>query len=310
MDPALVASNVCAVTKGVATRQALRSAGLSEQQVTRLVARGILVPVHRGVLRFANVEESVISRSIAAVLVAGPGAAVDRWSAAMLHELEAPDDSQPISIAIPLHRRVVVPGLSVVRRQDLERPDVGRLHGVHVTSVNRTLIDCAAIRTRVELSRMVDESLRTRRTALPLLRQRVEDLGTSGRSGASVMSAVLAERSGDTRPTNSFERSIATLLVRSGLPRPVAQYAVVLADGSTRYIDLAYAPQLVGIETDGWTWHAQRSDWAADQERSNQLTAQGWRILRVTDEQRRRRPATIVKAVADALRVVALARAS
>ena len=148
---------------------------------------------------------------------------------------------------------------------------------------------------------MVDDALRRRLTALPLLRRRVDAIGRAGRAGAGVMQSVLGERDGEVRGSNTFERDVRAALRSAGLPEPVTQHPVLLADGSKRFLDLAYPDARLGIEAVSWEWHAQRSDWAADQERNNGLAAIGWRMVGVTWDQRRHRPDSIASAVRAAL---------
>lgn len=308
VNTSTIASQLAAQRVGVVSRPELRRSGLTDRQVTGLVQRGELVVAHRGVFRVAGVADSLEARCAAACLAAGDGSAVDRETAAILHGLRscqagdgADRSAGPVCVAVPAHRRVQLRGVDVAYRAALPPSDTQRMTGFRLTTPTRTLIDCAAFLSPRELGFMVDEALRRRLTALPILRRRVVELGRAGRRGAGVIAEVLAERDGEIRGSNTFERDVRRSLRKAGLPKPVMQHCVILLDGSERYLDLAYPIDRVGIEAVSWMWHAQHSDWVADQERNNALAAVGWRMIGVTWQQRRDRPETIAAAVAAAI---------
>ena len=48
-------------------------------------------------------------------------------------------------------------------------------------------------------------------------------------------------------------------------------------------IDIAFPDERLAIEVDGWQWHGKHlGDFKRDRDRQNELTMQGWRILRFT----------------------------
>ena len=286
---------------GVFSRQVALEVGVTRHQVDGLLARGLIVAVHRGVFRLAGQEPTFLLRCRAAVLACGSGAAVDRRSAAMVHQLLAVVDDAPISIAIHTDRRVSVPGIELVRRASLQATDRTRVAGVSVTTVARTVIDCAAVCSAEVLTDILDEALRTRRTALPVVRREEALRSRRGRKGSRRLRAVLGEHEGDVRASNRFERDVSRILVTNGLPAPQRQFEVVLPSGDKRYVDLAYADELVGVEPAGFRWHNGRRQWATDLTRNNELIAVGWRLIPVTWEQRRRGPNVIVQTVRGAL---------
>ena len=83
------------------------------------------------------------------------------------------------------------------------------------------------------------------------------------------------------------------VLRQSGLPEPVRQYEV----GGVR-LDSAYPHLRLGIEADSRIWHGGRVDVQRNSDKGNVLVAPGWRVLHFTWGDVRRRPASIVDAVA------------
>ena len=227
----------------------------------------------------------------------------------MVHRLlevdDVDDDDTLITVAIPAARRVAIPGIDVIRRSVFPSGDRTKVSGVLVTTVARTIIDCAGVCTLDNLTDILDEGLRTRRTALPVIRREEGARQRRGRKGSRRLRAVLAEHEGDVRASNRFERDVSRILVKNGLAVPQRQFEVVLADGDKRYVDLAYPELLVGVEPAGYRWHNGRRQWATDLTRNHELIRLGWRLIPVSWEQRRKGHVVIVETVRGALAAAA-----
>ena len=286
MDPNQIACDLSAAGFGVFSRDQARSAGLSRHQIDGLIARGIVVPLQRGVYYLAGRAPTVRMRSRAVALAAGDGAVVDRWTAAILHGLLPDDRSRPISVAIPNTRQSQLRDADVMRRTDSLVGQCVRLDAMSVTSPTRTILDCAAFLSKRALEDMLDHALERRTTALPDMARALKQASAQHRAGSARMAAVLAEHAGETRPSNRFERQISRLIVNGGLPVPMRQHTVVTTSGD-RHIDLAYPQARIGIEPAGFKWHASRTAWASDLTRNDSLAAIGWLIFGVTWEERR-----------------------
>jgi len=82
------------------------------------------------------------------------------------------------------------------------------------------------------------------------------------------------------------------MLRARGLPEPVRQYVV----GGV-VLDFAYPHLRLGIEADSRTWHGGRLDVQRNTDKANVLVAHGWRVLRFTWSDVRRRPAHVAEAI-------------
>jgi very-short-patch-repair endonuclease len=101
------------------------------------------------------------------------------------------------------------------------------------------------------------------------------------------------ERDPATAPTQSvLEDALLRVLRRGGLPAPVRQYRV----GGV-VLDAAYPWVRLGIEADSRIWHGGRTDVQRNSEKHNVLVAHGWRVLRFTAADVRRRAREIVASV-------------
>jgi len=76
------------------------------------------------------------------------------------------------------------------------------------------------------------------------------------------------------------ETLVRLLLCAAGIPEPVLNQPVALADGGVAYPDLAWPEWRVAIEYDG-KWHDDERQRMADLERHEQLADMGWMVIHV-----------------------------
>ncbi len=84
-------------------------------------------------------------------------------------------------------------------------------------------------------------------------------------------------------PESVAEMRFVRRLVANGLPEPVLQHEV--HDAAGRFVarlDLAYPEPRVGLEMNGFRWHATPVGYARDQERLRRLAALDWLVLPAT----------------------------
>jgi Protein of unknown function (DUF559) len=94
------------------------------------------------------------------------------------------------------------------------------------------------------------------------------------------------------------------LLVKAGFPRPQTQILVCDEFGYfIGRIDMGYQQFKAGVEYDGPQHWASSADHARDVERSAELQAQGWIIIRVTRDILRYRPGFFLARVRDAMQL-------
>lgn len=103
--------------EGVATVAQLAAGGFSARSVARWVHAGRWQRLHRGVVVLQSGPVLWRQRAHAALLVAGPGAALSHASAAAVHGFAAPDGRTTV-VSVPAARAVVGHrGLVVHRRR-------------------------------------------------------------------------------------------------------------------------------------------------------------------------------------------------
>jgi hypothetical protein len=179
--------------------------------------------------------------------------------------------------------------------------DVTVLRGLPVTTVDRTLIDLGddLPAERVELA--YESAYRRRLTHPWRLGRRIEELGTTGRKGPSVLRWIIDVQE-DTAPTGSaLEVMFLQLNRRAGLPTPIRQRVFKDARGRVIRVDFIYPGTNVVVEVDGRAFHLRRLKWEEDLERRNRLTASGLRVLHVTYRRMKGDPEGVIAEIEQAL---------
>lgn len=217
------------------------------------------------------------------VTIAGP-------SAAYLHGVEhAADATDDVHLIVPptsglSPRRGVVVHTTVIATSDRVAPakhSAVRARLPH-TSAARTAWDTAGWLEPIDAVPVIDTLLRlgvvTPTELGAFLRPR---LGIRG-SRRARRAFALADAAAQSVP----ESRLRVRLVMAGLPRPVAQLAVVLPNGLVLHPDLAWDEYRVAVEYDG-RWHAGVDQLHRDRRRLNLLVTAGWLVLHVTSERMR-----------------------
>jgi G:T-mismatch repair DNA endonuclease (very short patch repair protein) len=95
------------------------------------------------------------------------------------------------------------------------------------------------------------------------------------------------------------ETRLRLLLLRAGLPAPIAQFEVRHEGRFVARVDFGYPAHKLAIEYDG-AWHGTAGQLTRDRARMNRLTAAGWRVIFVTAADMRR-PEELAARIAAAL---------
>jgi very-short-patch-repair endonuclease len=268
-------AELCAAQSGVLTLGAAVQ-HLGESAVRWRLARGRWQRVSAGVLVTQSGPLTTEQRLWAAVLSAGDGAVLAGLTAAKLHGLAGFDDRR-IYLLVPASRlvRKALPGVVVRRSRLLGPADVHPVRRPPRTRVGRSLVDAAAwaatergarailaagVQQRLiraaDLSGVIDHCQRVRRRGL--IRATLADVA----GGAEALS----------------ELDLCALVRQFGLPEPDRQ--VERQDGQgRRWLDAVWDQARLVVEIDG-RWHMEIRAWWADMQRDNELTVDGYRVLR------------------------------
>ncbi len=261
-------------------RSQLRAAGLDREAVRHAVRTGRLFP-RRGELFLVGHEYLAAKADLAAaLLVAGPGAVLSHRSAAA--EWGLFEWSGSVEVTARVHRRTTR-NVKLHRAGLDARRDVTRRHGLPVTSLLRTIVDCAAVMTEPELERSINEAaikgwLHARNVAALLAMVR-------GRRGARRLRRVVEARDrskGWTRST--LERAFADVVRAAGLPPYERGGLVDIGDDDFRECDVTWRARRVMVELDFLPIHETGRVPYRDRRRDRRLAAAGWTVIRITGD--------------------------
>lgn len=276
------AARVAERQHGLVTRDQARCCGLTDNEIAHRLAAGRWLAVRPSVFVLNGVPASWEQQVRAACLATGDVAAASDLTAGRLWGLLLPAP-EVIELTTPMGRQVRLSGVRHHRRSTLHPVDIGRCGGIPTTSPARTLVDASGSVRPQRLGSVVDDALRRGLLTLGELRACHARVDTGpGRRPTVALRRVIARRGQAYDPGGSDrELKVMQILVNAGIRPPVQQHRVHIG-GRYYDLDLAYPPEMVGLEFDGWEWHGSYTAFHRDRERMRRLAAAGWTMLPVT----------------------------
>jgi hypothetical protein len=291
LDPLLLAQ------LGLVTRRQGWDLGVSTHEFDSLLARQLLVPVHRGVFRDPAAPKTTDQRGLAAVLAAGAGAVV----------------SHRLSVAVwgtPNYKclltEITAPGVhnipDVIAHRSLRPPDQTVLRGVPITTTARTILDVAPQVSAGILGRWTESWLSSKLLTLDDLESQMD--AVKGHHGIPLTRLVLNSRTLlHATADSAAEAALGILLESYGLPPLTLHHLVTLPNGLVFELDWSYPDLQIAFEMDGYGVHLRSLDaFEHDRFRRNELEIDGWKILNFTKRQVERKQKTVIDQARRAVR--------
>ncbi|MFL5865422.1 MAG: type IV toxin-antitoxin system AbiEi family antitoxin domain-containing protein, partial [Solirubrobacteraceae bacterium] len=147
---------------GVITRGQLSAVGLTRALIDHAVARGRLIPMHRGVYAVARRSLPPLAPYLAAVLAVGDGTFLSHHTAAGVWGLRpaSPGDVDVTVVGRDAGRRRA--GIHVHRCASIDPRDTTRRHNIPITSPALTLLNITPGLGARDLERTFDAALKGR----------------------------------------------------------------------------------------------------------------------------------------------------
>ena len=275
----------------VVSREMVLAAGGTNAMIASRVRAGWWTRLHAGVYRIGPPSDRWLERLEAAVLAAGGGAVVSHRAAFVMWGLDGLH-TRLVEITVPYAHAPVPKG--VIRHRTRRPVETIVLRGLPTTSVERTLLDAAAVVPREVIAKGVDSAVRLGLTdPLRLMRVVAEKGGPGVRGVRKLERAIeLLEIRG---PTGSpAELELRRHMDDSGIPLPVPQWEVTCPSGRTYRVDFGWPDRNKGVEVDGVAAHSSAEQLERDLARQNDLLAAGIELRRFTGRQIRRHPRAVV----------------
>lgn len=280
---------------GLLTIAHLDAFGVTRQRRRTLVASGVLVPVHRGVLRHAAHPTSWRQAVLAAVLAAGEGAVASHRTAAALCRFDGVDRPPSIDVLVVYGRSArSADGFVVHRTSELAPADRDVRHRIPCTTAARTLLDIGPVVTPTQLEAALDGAERGGLVWRPHLRWRIDALRRHGRTGVPQVAALLDRTEGRGLGDSWLEQQALREIALAGLPAPRCQVRLRKVGGGIARVDLFWDDAHLAVELAGHGTHATRRQRQADAERAARLGLAGWQVVQFTYEDVVERPQHVV----------------
>lgn len=254
----------------------LQGAGLTRAEIGRWISsERILRTGTRNVFRMPGADQSW-KQALWVAILGGPKRTVaSHLSAASIWGLLPPPELPHVTVPRTASGRL--PN-AVVHHATVDSADHCRFQRFPVTTVARTIVDCAGLLDQSALDAMVDAAIGR---GLCRYRQIRAAHKRAGRvRGGNRLAAALAPYAGGARPRSEKEAHVLRLFHNWGLPPPETQY--VIRDERGRFlarVDFGWVPWRFGLEYDGDEFHPPRR-WAHDDRRQARVERMGWRLER------------------------------
>ena len=290
-DPDAAIERIAAAQHGVVTRRQIVESGVSARSIDRRLARCRLHLLYRGVYRVGPIE-TPRAREMAALLACGPASALSHRSARALWDgQEAP---QMIEVTVPRTKLRRVRGIAVHRSSTLTTDSVVMQGSLRVTTPLRTVIDLAAVLPRSELEQAIARLERCGHLESTDLLSWAE--ANRRAAGAAPLRALLAEGNAPAFTRSEAEQRLLELIRRGRLRTPQVN---VRLHGYE--VDFLWSGEKLVVEVDGFAYHASARAFANDRRRDAILTANGFRVIRLTWNDIAKQPEATLVMVAQAL---------
>lgn len=249
----------------------LAVAGIDHDGAHERARRGALHRAYHGVYRVGHRAPSLLSDLLAAVLAAGPKAALSHLAAARLWGL-VDEHGQAIDVTARMNRRSRAE-LRLHRLPTLDVRDLAARERVPCTSLALTVLDVAGCTGEQAAHAALDEARFKHRSVdaeLRRLRGRYPR-----RRGWSSLDAITAAERGPGYSRNDAERLLLRIIRGAGLPEPLRNHRVHGFE-----LDLYWPERGLAVELDGRAAHGRPRSIERDRARDTDLAALGIDVRR------------------------------
>jgi very-short-patch-repair endonuclease len=259
---------------GIVKSKQVREAGLSKRAIERRIEAGWLVPQYSGVYAVGHSALTPHSLLIAAVYACGDEALASHRAAAGLWGILR--GTQPLEVTAPRGCKPKA-GFILHRSRLIHPEDRALIHNIPVTSLARTIVDCADVLPERRLGDVVHESEVRGLFDLAQVERVLDRL--PGRKGRHKLARVLSAY-GDVQPftRSRAERFVFGMCNEHGLPTPRVNTWV-----GSHEVDFYWPEAGLVLEFDGGAVHRTTRAFYDDRQRDRTLAAQGIHVVRATD---------------------------
>ena len=288
-------ASVASMQRGCIARHQLLGLGIGAATITRLIERGSLHRLRRGVYAVGHRARAPLRDETVALLAVPRARAISHASAAGIWGLHLPGSrDRRIHLLLDGDAPVSRPGLCAHRSRLVPDRDLRTRQSLPVTSVAWTLIHLAESIADAPLERVISDALRSRlvgETELAEVASRAPGL-----RGAARVRAALADDAAPALTRSDGEIRMLELVRAAELPPPRLN---VPLEGFE--VDFHWPEHRLVVEVDSVAFHTDRWAYERDRRKDAALRAAGLTVIRITWRQLKERPMVVVAQLAAAL---------
>ena len=280
---------------GAVSRSQLKALGFSESLIERRVSLGRLFRCGPSVYAVGHPGLSRRGRGVAALLHAGPGAALSHETAARVWQLVGRDSSGPIHVSVPSRSTLVAPpGVVIHRPRSLAPTDVVFHRDLWLTTPERALRDLLPGRSVAQVTRMLEQMV----TVLNRSPDTLHEWGHGLRNapGRATLLRALDEVAGPAVIRSEFETRFRSLCQEAGLPSATTNHRIGRWE-----LDAVWLEHGVAVELDSYRWHGGRWQFHRDRRKGLAISRAGFELIRLSWPQLKYDRAEVVEAIRYAL---------
>lgn len=204
------------------------------------------MPCGNRALKFAGTDLTYRGQLKAGLIDLGPDAVVSGRAAAALFELDGFEEGALEFLQLRTQRYRTTSGF-VTSTIEIPRLDRTNVDGLACTSGTRTVVQLLLTGSEREIGNALDSATRKHLTAPSVVRRRLDELGTQGRSGVAVFNRVM-ESAG---VQSWLQRQFLRLLKSARLPKPHLQRTYRSDGEHIARVDFDFDPIPVIVEVAG-----------------------------------------------------------
>jgi very-short-patch-repair endonuclease len=278
MDVDRKVERVATQQQGNIAHDQLLTAGVGRRAVTNWVARGRLIPRHRGVYVLGHMALPEFSDEMAAVLACRPRSLVCGHSAAQMWGFRPKPDDGVVDVLVVGRDARDRPGIRVHRTAWLAKADLDFIDDIPVTSPARAILEIAPDLDFRELELAVHEALALKIVTIPKLRAVLARYPR--RSGSALLQELAVPSTHSTITDSKGAELLHRHLRRSGLPEARGDHRI-----DRWRLDFYWPEAGLVVEVDGGDFHSSRPRIERDHRKDAELRNRGIEVLRFTGRQ-------------------------
>ncbi|MEO6628970.1 MAG: DUF559 domain-containing protein [Aquihabitans sp.] len=280
MDSAL--EKLASTRAGVFCRDEVIAVGGTYQLVWRRIRAGRWLHLGGDALALSSSSDTLDRRRWCGLMAAGSRSHVSHEAAAELHRIDGiPRGRAVITVVHPLH--LDIPGVTYHQLVDVRPHHLTETGGYPVTKPARTLIDLAAVVSRVRLGSAVEDCVVRKLVSFGDIDRGLREIRRRGKPGITKIVTVLDDRRGQPPPESELERLLLEAVDLAGL-RASRQHPLPTRLPTRGLVDAAIVASKLILEADGRRWHARHEAMAKDRQRDREAARVGWQTLRFVHE--------------------------